>query len=133
MNFELSQHSLAHLAGVHPDLVKVVRAAIAQTPVDFAVVQGLRHACEERELVAKGASTTMHSRHLAAKSGYACAVDLAAVVDGAIAWQPIDLYYRIADAMKAAAQSLGIPIEWGGDWLHFHDYGHFQLPWATYP
>ncbi|MBO9419171.1 peptidoglycan-binding protein [Labrenzia sp. R4_2] len=35
--------------------------------------------------------------------------------------------------MKAAAQDLNIPLEWGGDWTSFFDGPHFQLPWDAYP
>lgn len=45
----------------------------------------------------------------------------------------LPLYYKIADAMKQAADELRIPIEWGGDWRTFKDGPHFQLPWAQYP
>ena len=34
---------------------------------------------------------------------------------------------------RMAAQSVGVPIEWGGDWTTFKDGPHFQLPWKTYP
>lgn len=40
----------------------------------------------------------------------------------------LPLYYKIADAMKQAADELRIPIEWGGDWRTFKDGPHFQLP-----
>ncbi|WP_245680676.1 M15 family metallopeptidase [Veronia pacifica] len=69
----------------------------------------------------------MNSRHL---TGHA--VDLGAWVSGEVRWD-WPLYYRIADAVKAASIELGIPIEWGGDWKSFPDGPHFQLPWAEYP
>ena len=84
-------------------------------------------------MVAIHASTTMHSRHLPNKEGFACAIDFAAFVGGSIVWDPISLYKTIAAAMKDAGKQLGVPIEWGGDWISFKDYGHIQLPWASYP
>jgi peptidoglycan L-alanyl-D-glutamate endopeptidase CwlK len=51
---------------------------------------------------------------------------------GHISWNPL-LYQAIARAMKAAADQLDIPLEWGGDWKALKDWGHFQLPWAQYP
>jgi len=36
-------------------------------------------------------------------------------------------FYPIADAMKAAAEELGVDLEWGGDWKTFKDGPHFQL------
>ena len=43
------------------------------------------------------------------------------------------LYERLAVAMKMAAQEVGVPLEWGGDWRSFKDGPHFQLPWQTHP
>ena len=42
MPFVLGSKSLAKLNGVHPDLVKVVKAAIKLSEVDFTVLEGLR-------------------------------------------------------------------------------------------
>ena len=127
MPFKLSARSLSKLKGVHPDLVKVVHRAIELTPVDFGVTEGLRSVARQRQLVAAGASRTMKSRHL---TGHA--VDVVAYVGGKVAWD-WPLYGRIAEAMKAAATELGVPIEWGGDWRSFKDGPHFQLPSAAYP
>jgi peptidoglycan LD-endopeptidase CwlK len=133
MTLALDARSLATLKGVHPDLIKVVTLAYGRaTAQPFEVIQGLRTVAEEAADVARGASTTMHSRHLAGKAGFACAVDLAAMDDGHISWDAA-LYQTIAIEMKTAAAALGIPIEWGGDWSKFKDMGHFQLPWAQYP
>lgn len=107
--------------------------AIQIAVVDFTVIEGLRTPTEEAANVADGASTTMHSRHLPNSKGFGCAVDLAAWVGGTVAYTPLGLYDQIATAMKQAAFDVAVPIEWGGDWLTFRDYGHFQLPWAQYP
>jgi peptidoglycan L-alanyl-D-glutamate endopeptidase CwlK len=120
------------LKGVHPDLVKIVEAAALRSPVPFIVIHGLRTVAEEAANVAKGVSQTMHSRHLPNKDGLACAVDIAAMENGHISWDA-RLYGQIAEAVKAAAAALDLPVEWGGDWHSLKDYGHFQLPWATYP
>ena len=120
------------LAHVHPDLVKVILAA-SQDPQAFEVIQGLRTVAQEQAAVASGHSQTMHSRHLPNAQGVACAVDVAALVAGHIAWAPASLYAIIAGEVKGAARTLGIPVEWGGDWVSLKDYGHFQLPWAQYP
>lgn len=97
------------------------------------IVDGLRTVEEERQNVAKGASTTMHSRHLPNREGYACAVDLGAL-DGAghLTWD-WKQYMPMGQYMKGAAVLENVSIEWGGDWAAFKDYGHFQLPWAKYP
>lgn len=133
MAFAFGQKSLSRLVGVHPDLVAVVKLAITVSKVDFSIVQGLRTKEQEAEMVAKGASTTMHSRHLPNKQGLGCAIDFAAYVNGGIVWNPVSLYNEIFGAFLAAGDSLKIPVEWGGNWLTFKDYGHVQLPWAKYP
>lgn len=127
MGFVLGNRSLERLKGVHPDLQRVVRRAIQLTEVDFTVLEGLRSVERQRELVRKGASKTMNSRHL---TGHA--VDIAPWIDGRVSWD-WKYYYPLADAMKAAAREIKVPLEWGGDWKTFKDGPHFQLPWNEYP
>ena len=127
MTYKLSSRSLKRLEGVHPDLVRVVTRAIEITEVDFAVIEGRRTLERQRQLVKKGASRTMRSRHL---TGHA--VDLAPWTGGTIRWD-WPLFYPIAKAMKQAAGELGIAIRWGGDWKRFKDGPHFQLQWKHYP
>ncbi|CCN84532.1 conserved hypothetical protein [Vibrio nigripulchritudo SFn27] len=127
MAYRLGKRSRQHLVGVHPDLVCVVERAINITSVDFTVLEGLRTIERQRRLLSSGSSTTLRSRHL---TGHA--VDLGAWIDGTVDWS-WPLYYKIADAMKQAAEELRIPIEWGGDWRTFKDGPHFQLSWAQYP
>lgn len=125
--FKLGARSRRHLEGVHPDLVRVVERAIELTDTDFTVLEGVRSKERQAAMVAAGASHTMRGRHL---SGHA--VDLGALLDGKVSWA-WPLYRRIAKAMKQASEELGIPIEWGGDWVSFKDGPHYQLPWDTYP
>ncbi|WP_168206220.1 peptidoglycan-binding protein [Labrenzia sp. PHM005] len=123
----LTKTSIKRLKGVHPDLVKVVMRAADITGQPFQVSEGVRTLARQRQLVKRGASKTMNSRHL---SGHA--VDLVAMVGSRVSWE-IPLYYRIADAMKEAAKDLNVRIKWGGDWRSFFDGPHFQLPWKGYP
>jgi peptidoglycan L-alanyl-D-glutamate endopeptidase CwlK len=127
MAHRLSARSRARLKGVHPALVAVVEAAIASTPVDFMVTEGLRTPERQAALVKAGASRTLNSRHL---TGHA--VDVAALVDGKVRWD-WPLYPRVAEAFKAAAARLGVPIVWGGDWPSLRDGPHFELDRRTYP
>ena len=125
--FKLGKKSIERLQGVHPDLVRVVERAIDLTPVDFTVLEGLRSPERQQTLVASGASQTLNSRHI---TGHA--VDLGAWVDNQVDWS-WPLYHQIANAMKAAATELGIPIVWGGDWKTFKDGPHFELDRRYYP
>ena len=124
MTYKLSLRSRQRLSGVHPDLVAVVKRAIEITEQDFSVIEGIRHIERQRQLVAKGKSTTMNSRHL---TGHA--VDL---VPYPVSWE-WEYFYPIADAMKTAAKELNVDLEWGGDWKSFPDGPHFQLSWKKYP
>ncbi len=125
--FTLSANSYRKLEGVHPQLVRVVELAIALTEVDFTVTEGVRTYARQKALVEAGASTTMNSRHL---TGHA--VDLAAYVNGKIAWD-WPLYHKIAAAMKQAAKELNVAIVWGGDWKSFPDGPHFELDRKVFP
>lgn len=125
--FKLSRRSLERMQGIHPDLAKVVLLAIQLTEVDFGITEGVRTIEKQREYFAKGASKTMNSRHL---TGHA--VDLVAYIGGEVRWD-WPLYHKIADAMKRAANSLNVPIIWGGDWRSFRDGPHFELDRKAYP
>tara|TARA_R110001632_G_scaffold2379_1_gene10565 strand:- start:163 stop:513 length:351 start_codon:yes stop_codon:yes gene_type:complete len=113
------------LSGVHPDLVAVVKLAITITEQDFTVIEGIRNINRQRELVKKGASTTMNSRHI---TGHA--VDM---VPWPVDWNDLERFEIMSEAMKAAAEELEIPIVWGGDWKSFYDAPHFELDRKTYP
>lgn len=114
MAFKLSTRSKERLIGVEPELVAVVRRAIELTEIDFGVTEGLRSLERQKELVAKGASQTLKSKHIEGK-----AVDLVAYLGSRISWE-ITLYDNIADAVKQAAIELDVPIRWGAAW-HISD------------
>ena len=120
MAFTLSQRSKERLNGVDPRLISLVERAIVITEIDFAVTEGVRSPERQQELVAKGFSRTLKSKHL---TGHA--VDLAAFVDGKVTWEK-EYYFKIADAMKKAAKEQNIAIQWGGDFKSFFDGPHFE-------
>lgn len=132
MPFAVPARDRSRLAGVHPDLVRVIERAADLCPRPFIVVEGLRSIEAQRENVRRGASKTMRSRHLKAGNGYGHAVDLVIVEGGVAKWSVNDAA-DVAKAVKAASAELGIPVEWGGDWSTFKDAPHFQLPWGLYP
>jgi peptidoglycan L-alanyl-D-glutamate endopeptidase CwlK len=110
MTFKLSKRSLSKLEGVDERLVAVVRYAITETKIDFGVIEGVRSMERQRELVAKGASQTMRSRHLDGE-----AVDLMAYIGSRGSWE-LNLYDDIAEAMKAGALACDVGIKWGAAW-----------------
>jgi len=124
MAYRFSQRSMQNLSGVHPDLVAVAKRAIEITEQDFSVLEGVRNIERQRQLVAQGKSQTMNSRHL---TGHA--IDVAPYP---LTWD-WEYFYPIADAMKQAAEELGVDLEWGGDWVSFKDGPHWELSWESYP
>lgn len=108
--FKLSTRSLDKLITVEPELQSVVRRAIELTKVDFGVIEGIRTAERQKELVAKGASKTMKSKHLEGR-----AVDLMAYINGRGCWE-LNVYDEIADAMKQAAIEADVGLVWGAAW-----------------
>lgn len=127
MSFRFSARSLKAMEGVHPDLVRVMHRALELSPLDFVVTEGLRSRERQKLLFAQGASKTLNSRHI---TGHA--VDLAPWLGGQIRWD-WPLFHQLAAAVKQAAQELGVPIVWGGDWRTFKDGPHFELDRKSYP
>jgi peptidoglycan L-alanyl-D-glutamate endopeptidase CwlK len=120
----LTPRDRERLKGVHPDLVRVVeRARKYET---FIVSEGVRTMERQREMVAKGLSKTMASRHL---TGHA--VDLYPVNGKQVADMPRADYVGVVAAMKRAATELGVKMEHGHDWGW--DSPHHELTRAAYP
>jgi peptidoglycan L-alanyl-D-glutamate endopeptidase CwlK len=115
MTYKLGKHSLRELKGVHPDLVKLVKLAIKYTDQDFTVHDGLRTIEEQTEYVRRRVSRTMKSLHLPQDDGYGHAVDLVPYINGKLRWE-LDACYGIAEAMRRAADELGIKVVWGATW-----------------
>ena len=110
MAFKLSNRSLGRLEGINPKLHNVVTRGIELTRIDFGVTQGMRTIEQQKAYFEAGKSQTMKSKHLVGR-----AVDLMAYVDGKGCWE-LNVYDDLCDAMKAAAEELGIAIKWGAAW-----------------
>lgn len=127
MTFKFSARSLKNLEDVHPDLVRVVTEALAISPVDYGIIEGVRTVERQKRLFDTGASHTMKSRHL-----HGFAVDFMCFIKGVGTWE--EKYYgEVAGAMAIAAEKLGIPIVWGGSWTSFKDEDHIELDKNVYP
>ena len=127
--------SLRNLAGIHPDLRRVMGRALQDAPFAFVVTEGLRSIARQRELVRVGASKTLNSRHL---TGHA--VDLVPFVDidkdGKVEVEEMyswPLYHKLAPVIKAAAAKEEVDVIWGGDWVKFRDGPHWELDRRVYP
>lgn len=135
MRRQWNNRSLSNLAGIHPDLRRVMDRALQEAPFAFIVTEGLRTLVRQRELVRIGASRTLNSRHL---TGHA--VDLVPFVDidkdGRVETEEMyawPLYHQLAPAIKAAAAKEKVAIVWGGDWRSFKDGPHWELDRRKYP
>ena len=131
MALNLSARSLKAIEGVHPDLARVVRRAIAITDQDFLVLEGVRTPERQRELYAQGRTKpgkkvtwTLTSNHFKKADGFGHAVDLCPYP---VDWSDLKKFATIAKAMKDAAADEGVPIAWGGDWRTNKDSPHFEL------
>lgn len=140
-----SERSRNNLKGVHPDLVRVLEAAIVDTPVDFTITEGLRSDARQKDLYAQGRTkpgpkvTNADGRknlsnHQDAADGkvdgLGAAVDLYPFYDGTVRVHEKDVIPKLSQIalhIKAKAKALGVAIEWGGDWRSPYDPPHFQL------
>ena len=117
--FILGDRSTKNLVGVNADLVRVVKRALELSSVDFTVIEGLRTKERQAELMKQGFTRTLKSRHIIGE-----AVD---IVPLPVDWKNPKPFGLVAEAMKKAADELGVKITWGGDWKSFVDLPHYQI------
>lgn len=135
MAFAFSQRSRNNLKGVHPDLIRVVTAALAVSPIDFGIIEGIRTPQRQHELFLAKKSQLDYppkpgelvGRHL---TGHA--VDFMAYVDGVGTWDE-QYYIQLGAVFKKVAMGLIIPVHWGGDNPHWKDEDHLELDRQAYP
>ncbi|MCC2590375.1 M15 family metallopeptidase [Chryseobacterium sp. MFBS3-17] len=137
---QFSKRSLQNLKGVHPDLVKILEAAIKDSPVDFTITEGVRTLTRQQELYAQGRTkpgrkvtnadgVRNKSSHQPKDDGYGHAVDLYPYFDGQVQVHHPEVPKKqkeIADHIKKKAKAMGLKIIWGGDWRNPYDPPHFQ-------
>lgn len=135
------KRSKDNLVGVHPDLVRLMEAAIINSPIDFTITEGVRTAKEQQVLYAQGRTTKgpivttkdgvkNKSNHQIKADGFGHAVDLYPYVDGKLQVTDKDTVgnlKKIAAHIKKVATSMRIGITWGGDWKSPYDPPHFEL------
>ncbi|MFB6456982.1 M15 family metallopeptidase [Chitinophaga sp. Hz27] len=132
------ERSINNLKGVHPNLVKVMTEAIKNTPIDFAITEGVRTIARQQKLYAQGRSRpgvrvtnadgiVNKSNHQAKSDGFGYAVDLYPCINGKVEINAVNELKTIAAHIKSVAIILNIPITWGGDWKSPNDLPHFEL------
>ncbi|MCL1636227.1 M15 family metallopeptidase [Elizabethkingia bruuniana] len=145
MTYKLGERSLKNLEGVHPKLVKLIKTAIVNSPVDFTITEGLRSDQRQKDLYAQGRtkpglkvtnkdgvkSISNHQDMADGKrDGLGKAVDLYPFFLGKVQVNHPDTIKNlklIATHIKKVAKELGIAITWGGDWKSPFDPPHFEL------
>lgn len=145
--YRFSKRSLDNLKGIHPKLVKVMKEAVKESPVDFTIVQGVRTEAEQRELYSWGRTkknpntgkmtivtykngTTNKSNHQKKADGYGYAVDLYPFFLGKVQVNHKDTINRlknIADHILEVSKKQGVQIKWGGNFKKPYDPPHFEL------
>jgi len=136
MNF--SERSLNNLKGIHPQLVKVMKAAIIDSPIDFVITDGVRTTEQQKALYAKGRTVSgsivtkadgvkNKSNHQAKSDGFGYAVDLYPFENGKVNLNDTKSLQIIASHILATAEKLGVKIAWGGNWKSIIDKPHFEL------
>ena len=118
--------SLRNLSGAHPDIQKVMFAAIAD--FDFTVLQSSRTEEEQEADFAKGVSKA-HWLQSAHDYEPSFAVDCCPYP---LDWKDIKTFTEMAHVILSHAKRLHIEMTWGGDWTSIKDYPHFELThWRT--
>jgi len=119
--------SKRRLQGVDAKLISVLNEVVKH--YDLTVLEGKRSKERQEELVAKGASKTMKSKHLEGK-----AVDIAPypIPD----WEDTYQFIYMAGRIMQEADRLGVTLRYGGDWdmdetvvsdQTFQDLVHFEI------
>ena len=125
---------LDRLVGVHPKLAEAIKAIIDELGdqgLTILITQGLRTTEQQAGLYAQGRSRegkivtnvdghTKKSMHQQQLDGFGHAVDVCWRVNGTVTWDgPWPTLGELAR---------GHGLVWGGDWTHFVDRPHLELP-----
>lgn len=124
-----SKVSQERLATCHPKLQAIMNKVILY--VDCMIICGYRNQEDQDKAFREGKSKLMypHGKHNTMPSN---AVDVAPYP---LDWNDTHAFARLAGYIQAVADSMGIPIRWGGDWNRngktnderFRDFPHFEL------
>lgn len=139
--YKFSKTSLKRLEGVHPKLKAVLIEAIANSPYDFLIVDGVRSAKRQNEIYQEGRTKKgiiltncdgyiEKSKHQLKEDGYGYAVDIGIYnpkLEGKIDWGNINALRIVVNHIKTICAKHRIKISWGGEWKNFKDYPHLEL------
>jgi peptidoglycan L-alanyl-D-glutamate endopeptidase CwlK len=100
--------------------------SVENSPIDFIIACGYRNQEDQDKAYAQGYSKVKYPNGKHNKNP-SLAVDIAPYVNGAVIWDDITLFHKLADHIKGVAYALDIDVEWGGDWKEFVDFPHWQI------
>lgn len=136
--FKLSKSSKKNLSGIKPELIQLVERVIKKSPWDFGIPQygGFRTAQEQNNLFHRRPKVTQldgFKRKSYHQTGNA--FDIFIYFEGKARWDVPKKYEDVWNCIQEEFNLMkeeGIfckheVIEWGGDWVRFKDYPHFQL------
>ena len=103
---KFGKRSKERLKGVDSRLVNVLNELIKI--MDVTIIEGVRSAKRQEELLKKGATKVKYSKHMEGK-----AVDLAPYP---IDWKNRDSFHYMGGMIRGIAKQLNVPVRWGGDW-----------------
>ena len=104
--YKFGKRSRERLKGVDARLVNVLNELIKI--MDVTVIEGLRSAERQQELLKKGATKVKYSKHMEGK-----AVDIAPYP---IDWDDRDRFHYMGGMIRGIAKQLNVNVRWGGDW-----------------
>ena len=104
--YKFGKRSRKRLEGVDAKLVNVLNELIKI--MDVTVIEGLRSAERQKELLAKGATKVKYSKHMEGK-----AVDIAPYP---IDWEDRERFHYMGGMVRGIAKALNLKVRWGGDW-----------------
>jgi len=104
--YKFGRRSRERLKGVDVRLVNVLNELIKM--MDVTIIEGLRSAERQKELLAKGATKVKYSKHMEGK-----AVDLSPYP---IDWENRDGFYYMGGMIRGIAKQMGVNVRFGGDW-----------------
>ncbi len=129
--YKFGKRSREILKGVDHRIIMILDELIKI--MDVTIIEGLRSAKRQEQLLKKGATKVKYSKHMEGK-----AVDLAPydpTVKGKIDWNDRDTFYYMGGMIRGIAKQLEINVRYGGDWdgdgntknNSFDDLVHFEL------
>ena len=104
--YKFGKRSRKRLKGVDARLVNVLNELIKI--MDVTVIEGLRSAERQEELLKEGATKVKYSKHMEGK-----AVDICPYP---IDWDDRDRFHYMGGMIRGIAKQLNLNVRWGGDW-----------------